>query len=434
MKTRARGDITTSDSPWIEVRHALGRLLSYFIAIRVLISARKFWPQLFVNFEVTSIPSSEPQTFSECAVRRSAHGILRRMPGGKSVVSTYQRHAKSLQPLKLDERIGQRASTSAFHPIVHAEVNLLDSVLASRARAARDGDGPLRFFNEPEFGCYVGGSKPTCVLCAQYFAAHPSGVACRPTHGNLYYNWRAPDVYRGEGDGGAGEDDDDGGPDRLRKDILERMVKEVRGQAARALTERTLPRGAHDSRDTPSNPLRSVGKTEDLDLVSLMGGVNLDAASMRGWSDELGSRRGPASVDLASARGLSDGLASRRGLTNRDAASVRARSDGLASRMGQKHWDVSSTTGRTTDWAARMGQINLDASSVRSWNAGLAGRGQANLDVSSTRGCSDELEDTAVESPRSGPEKPKEKQEVKQEVQLEDEDEDEDGDGGGAKL
>ena len=79
MKAKTRGDDT--DSPWGEVRHSIGRLLSYYIAIKVrtsnrtppqtvtphltlpsVLSARKYWPQLFVLFEVTTLPSSTPLT------------------------------------------------------------------------------------------------------------------------------------------------------------------------------------------------------------------------------------------------------------------------------------------------------------------------------------------------------------------------------------
>ncbi len=163
------------------------------------------------------------------------------MGGGRSVVEKHLEHAFSLQSHGLNECLGHSASPKNFHPIIHAEVNLLDSVLADQARAEAEGDGPLRFFNEPEFGGYIGGSKPTCVLCSLWFAAHPAGVACRATHGNLYYNWRAPDVLKegeeGEEYHGRVDPKDENNPAvQLRKEILEGMVKDVRAQAARALT------------------------------------------------------------------------------------------------------------------------------------------------------------------------------------------------------
>jgi len=319
MKTKSRGNTTTDDNPWGEARHALGRLLSYHIAIKVLISARKLWPQLFVDFSVTSIPSSIPLE-EPPVVRRNAKGIIERMGRNRAVLDAYQNHAKDLQARGLDERIRHRVHPLRFRPIVHAEVNLLASVLASRAQAVADGEDPLRFFHEADFGRYIGSSKPTCVLCRSYFSAHPAGVRCRETHGNLYFNWRAPDVLAPtlEGNDGVGEEGEEDAQ-RQRQEILERMVKEVRAETGRAIRERSYTRKKHDSRDTPSNPLRSTaagstvrnfGDEElaswlgqvNLDGASRRGQANLDAASMRGWGDDLASTRGQASLDLESMR------------------------------------------------------------------------------------------------------------------------------------
>lgn len=281
MKVKTRGENITPDSPWCEVRHALGRLLSYFIAIKVLIRARKFWPRLFVDFEVNTISSSEPLA-EPPVIRRSAEGIIRRMGRNPTTLKLYQDHAQTLQDHGLDKGIKERAGATQFRPIVHAEVHLLDSVLRDEAQAERDGDGPLRFFNEADFGRYIGSSKPSCLLCRFYFAAHPAGVACRDTHGNLYFNWRAPNVFESDG------------PDALhqRNDILEVLVKKVRDETGRAIQARTYPRRCHDSRDTPSNPLMTTTTAASTvwppgyDLASRMGQINLDTSSRRAWSDE----------------------------------------------------------------------------------------------------------------------------------------------------
>ena len=222
------------------------------------------------------------------------------MGGPKATVDAHQRHTDTLQPLGLDDRIKQRVKPGHFRPIVHAEVHLLDSVLRDRARAEADGDGPLRFFNEAEFGGYIGSSKPTCLLCRLYFEGHPSGVGCRETHGNLYYNWRAPDVMEGEGEEAAA----------AARAILEGMLKKVRAETARAITARSSTRKKHDSWDTPSNPLLSTVAGSTVrgadDMASWLGRVNLDSASTRGWSDDLVSRRGEVDGDDASTRDWSD--------------------------------------------------------------------------------------------------------------------------------
>lgn len=276
MKQKTRGVNTVGDSPWSEVRHALGRLLSYFIAINVLISARKLWPRIFVDFEVNWVPSTEPSE-DPPEIRRNAKGIIDRMSRNKATLDAYQSHARALQSLGLDNQIKQRVHHSRFRPIVHAEVNLLDSILRDRAQADEEGEDPLRFFNESEFGRYVGASKPTCLLCQWYFAAHPSGVQCRPGHGNLYYNWRAPDVRASDGSEA----------DQERNDILESMIKSIRDETSRAIRERSYSRRRHDSRDTPSNPLYSTVRAEDGydDLASRLSQINLDVASVGGHTD-----------------------------------------------------------------------------------------------------------------------------------------------------
>lgn len=282
MMRKTRGDNVMPDSPWSDVRHALGRLLSYFIAVKVLVRARDLWPRVFVDFEMNHIPSSKPWA-EPPNVRRNAKGIIDRMGRNRETMDAYQRYADVLQEFRLDERIRERVRPLSFGPIVHAEVNLLDSIQRDRAAAEAEGDGPLRFFNEAEFGGYVGCSKPSCLLCSFYFAAHPSGVQCRGTHGNLYYNWRPPPVFRADGREA----------EQQRDAIVESMIRDVRHEAARAIKDRCYTRRRHDSRDTPSNPLwstvrgstvRSSATGADDDLASRLGQISLDHVSVRNWA------------------------------------------------------------------------------------------------------------------------------------------------------
>jgi hypothetical protein len=328
MKQKTRGDNNVVDSPWNDVRHGLGRLLSYFIAIKVLITARKYWPQLFVDFEVTAITSSQPQ-IDPPDIRRTASGIIQRMSRSKEIADAYKSHAKHLQAFKLDDLIKERAKPTRFQPIVHAEVNLLASVLASQDEAEREGEDPLRFFNEAEFGCYIGSSKPTCLLCHAYFLAHPSKVACRESHGNLYVNWRAPDVFEEDGPAAAKE----------RCDILEAMVKEVRSETTRAIRDRSYTRRKHDSWDTPTNPLRST----------TVGG----SLGWGGEEDELASQFGKANLD--SRRSVRSGL---------DMASVRSGLDMASVRSGGRR----PAKARSIDMSSTLGQVNDDMSSMRAWS------------------------------------------------------------------
>ncbi|KAL2258613.1 hypothetical protein VTK26DRAFT_8023 [Humicola hyalothermophila] len=292
LKQKTRGNNITRDSPWSEARHALGRLLSYFIAVKVLIEARQLWPQLFVDFEINWIPSSVPSR-DPPDIRRNAKGIIHRM-GRKATMNAYQQHERDLQShKKLDDLIKKKVHPSQFRPIVHAEVHLLDSVLRDQAKADAEGEDPLRFFNEAEFGGYIGSSKPTCLLCHYYFNAHPSGVQCRSTHGNLYPNWRPPSVF--ESDGAEAEEERDA--------IVEAMIKDIRNETVRAIQQRSSTRKRHDSRDTPTNPWRSTvsnssvaAEADDIDLASRLGQINLDVRSANG-SVDFSRETTPDSVD-----------------------------------------------------------------------------------------------------------------------------------------
>ncbi|KAL2190352.1 hypothetical protein L209DRAFT_173588 [Thermothelomyces heterothallicus CBS 203.75] len=362
MKQKTPDPMTNPDSHWVEVRHALGRLLSYFIAIKVFIAARKLWPRLFVDFEVTCIPSSKPLD-DPPNIRRNAEGIIKRMTRDDSLRHAYHDYAAHLQSHKLDERIRKHVQSGKFTPIVHAEVNLLESVLASRAEAERSGEGPLRFFHEAEFGAYIGTSKPTCLLCRFYFEAHPAGVLCRESHGNLYHNWRAPDVRKA-----AGSE-----PERLRREILEAMVKKVRQETDNAIRQRSSFRKNHDSRNTPTNPLGvttdggSLGRAENgIDRASRAGQFVWESASVtsrrairasapESWStvvgvEELTSTVGQISLDGRSTRVRNDD-------NSRETTPERSE---LSTPTGQKKDDSRETTPVAPELSTRTGQNKDD--------------------------------------------------------------------------
>ena len=250
IRFRAREDREgPARTPWADTHHAAGRLLSYFLAVRVLLSACRLWPELFVDFSVVAVPSSVPDRDSP-AIRRSAAGIVNRMT--RDAAALYRRHAADLQALGLDERIRDITHPRRFAPIVHAEVLVDDHIRrGERADAAR-GDEPSPYFREAQFGRYIGSSKPTCRLCALYFAAHPDDVQVRPSHGNLYHNWRAADV--------RADDANVTVADEQRRAALEQVVVGIRNDAVRALRNQSAARNWFDSNNTPSNPLQSTDR------------------------------------------------------------------------------------------------------------------------------------------------------------------------------
>jgi hypothetical protein len=240
---------------WCELRHAAGRLLSYLQAVKVLVSARKRWPELFDNFEVCYIASSSP---AQCPLRNkqkverlSAEQIIGRMTSDPKVMESYKALAQELEKFGLDQNIRERAGHRKFRPIVHAEVLLLESL-------GRDGGThPSRFFNGYK---YIGCSKPTCRLCDYYFSFHASGVEVRPTHRNLYPNWRMPDVYRDQGPGAEKE----------REKLMNKILARIREDAFRTLSEKVPERKTHDSNTEPTYPIDSIPgrELEDIDHLA----------------------------------------------------------------------------------------------------------------------------------------------------------------------
>ncbi|KAM7183143.1 hypothetical protein V8F33_013773 [Rhypophila sp. PSN 637] len=268
QKSRHDSD-PNSRTPWSDLRHHLGRLESYSLAITVLLAVRRHRQSLFEDFTVHPVPSM-PEA-SPPNIRRSADGIMQRMPA--VIKTTYRACAAHLAGLGIDKAIKKRAEPSEFKPIVHCEINLFDSIL--RDNSLSEDDEPLPFYEEATFGRYIGCSKPTCRLCALYFSAHPTEVKVRPSHSNVYYKWRAPDVYKSEGQHAK----------KQREDILETMIKQLRNVIQEGLSG-IVKRKAHDSNSTPSNPypyamsIRSDGRI-GIAEESLAGDVDGDDLAPR---------------------------------------------------------------------------------------------------------------------------------------------------------
>lgn len=249
---------------WCELRHAAGRLLSYLQAVKVLISTRKRWPELFENFEVRYIASSIPDQspLRGNRLQLSAGDIIGRMTSDPKKMANYRAHAQELQKFGLDENIRSQAVGKKLRPIVHAEVLLLESLEKD------GGTHPSRFFNGYK---YIGCSKPTCRLCDYYFSVHASGVEVRPTHRNLYPSWRMPDVYR------------DQGPqvEKERENLMNKILVRIREDTFRTLSEKLPERKHHDSNTEPTYPIDSIsswGPGDMEHLATRLGGLDIGSS------------------------------------------------------------------------------------------------------------------------------------------------------------
>lgn len=271
LKTRSDRERTTP-TPWSYVRHAIGRLHSYSIAMLVFVEARIRWPELFVDFEVTHVPSA-PRGGNPVQMKEGqcqGQNILRCLNAESEVLDAYEAFIPQLGGLINDNLMAQvKAPNDEFYTVVHAEVNLAENICREQTMNM-DAEGPVRFFNEGIFGRYIDSSKPTCLLCDLFFEVHPMGFRRRHSHRNLYVKWRAP-----EG---------------TARHVLEDLTKRLRMILFQTITEGAARmQSRFDSGHTPTDPWRtSVGSRHDVAAQAARADLGLGLVSRQRGYDGLG--------------------------------------------------------------------------------------------------------------------------------------------------
>lgn len=232
IRKRAGDETGGNAEPWRELRHHSSRLLSYTRAVDILWHAGHTWPELFDGFEIKFVPSSKPVTNPLRNLNpQSADNIMSRLLATEDKERYMQLVRDLQQAVGLDELVGREWSRK-FQTFVHGEVALLNWM---------ENDGgtkPPRFFKGWQ---YIGSSKPTCRLCSYYFAAHPSGVRVRGTHGNLYSGWRMPDLADVAGCRSHEE------ALKRRLELQQSVTANLRRDVSRVLVERVTGTRRHDS-------------------------------------------------------------------------------------------------------------------------------------------------------------------------------------------
>lgn len=244
----------TRSEPWCQLRHYLSRWHSYRQAAELITTTPKRWPNLFRDYEILMLPSSEKMVKLITKSDLTAAMIVRNMAAAeKHSIPDLEEYAEDLQKLGLDKAIELQVSKAAFKPTVHAEIIVHDYLLKNGHTRSSS------FWNDWQ---YIGSSKPTCRLCSYCFESqHHDGIQVRPSHFNLYPNWRLPD-YPGE---------DDPGARKAYDEIFLRITQKIRDDAKRSLEQRTTRGKAHDSNTyskTPSN-LRRGSTSSASDAASV---------------------------------------------------------------------------------------------------------------------------------------------------------------------
>jgi hypothetical protein len=262
---------------WVDLNHAMGRILSIEHAVKTIIAMADRFPELFENFTVTTIPSQvksfdEPFRSKNPASTLTVEEVIGRMTSDTNQHAMLTAATEGWWKFDFNNRL--RREVAKFKPIVHAELLVLQSIL----RDVDDGGAsPYRFFKRQ---MYIGCSKPTCKMCHYYFESHPSGVRVQPSHGNFYRNWRVPNVAAADGVVAA----------KARDRIMNDVVAKVRTEVTRIIRDKTLDGKRHDSETNPTwqsehghvRPMHAGD--EDSDLEVMVGELTLDEESPTGGS------------------------------------------------------------------------------------------------------------------------------------------------------
>jgi hypothetical protein len=212
-----------SSECWSDLQHFIGRVVAYRESVQFIMFASYLWPALFKRFIISYYESSRKMKKPCPKKSQTAEAIVHRMTDDPQMKQVFRVFVRDLQMFQLDNSIQEECEKKTFRPIIHAEVLLLDELEKQGLLK------PEHFFNNR---MYIGSSKPTCRLCDHYFEAHDTNVGRRASHGNLYLNWRFPDVLRTQGKKG----------EKKRQVIVERVLSKVRHDAFEVVMKKTPSR------------------------------------------------------------------------------------------------------------------------------------------------------------------------------------------------
>ena len=183
-----------NQSPFAEVRHYVGRLASHVKAVKILVSAARRLPMLFLGFEIEVVHYERisilpPELRNKTTLQEIAH----RMIGNDEalLLDIQTRLQKLNQTLHIERIVRVEYDKKNFKPRVHAELMLLEHFYRK----------DLDFWgNDPYIGC----SKPACYCCSLYFRSHPRQFVEPASHQKIYLNWMPPTSNWDVPDSGSG--------------------------------------------------------------------------------------------------------------------------------------------------------------------------------------------------------------------------------------
>jgi hypothetical protein len=254
---------------WTELRHFMSRLDSYHRAAEAIVGARVHWPDLFETFEIETVPSAGSEKFvpRDATVARD---VIHRMLPSDSDDSPYYGMVEALER-GIDLSKNMQAKLKRHAAIVHAEL-LVYNHIAPFTQSTSQRRQVTPYFHDFS---YIGSSKPTCFLCAQFFRLPNVDCEVRESHNNLYLNWRLPDVFS-----------EDAARERDR--ILNAIFPFLKEKTFQAMSEKTAHQKPHDSEYMSTLP--SAVRALQLTMASTRSTVSGTSLSSRTSATIVGSR------------------------------------------------------------------------------------------------------------------------------------------------
>jgi hypothetical protein len=172
----------TEPSFWKNIRHQIGRLGAWIKASNIIVDYYKQVPAIVRGFKFERL--SNPK-------RRINPGFLQNLSMKEALDAAVPKYEvteleKKLQKLQKDEKrtaadMFEKRMESKNRLRVHAEVTLLETFLSNDY----DFWGPSK---------YIGCSKNSCYCCQLYIQHRSNDTIHRPSHGNVYRQWAAPEL------------------------------------------------------------------------------------------------------------------------------------------------------------------------------------------------------------------------------------------------
>lgn len=166
-----------NSTTWMHLRHNIGRLASWYKAVKYLVNAAPSFPDALVDFVVEFVPQGYAwskqvpfqHNLSDLFPRTETQGYDFSLDRMRTVfgVSAMEEVEINLNALRDGPRLLK----------LHAEVRVADFFHVSGRSYFRD----VR---------YIGCSKGTCYCCDLYLAVHPGNLVRRPCHGNAWVKWQ----------------------------------------------------------------------------------------------------------------------------------------------------------------------------------------------------------------------------------------------------